>query len=173
MIKATSGYAQIMSSLHLKIGIAVTPRSPRTYLFEGLSFTPSDVGQTFIASSASDPDFDAFTALFTDGIQSYFMWDDDGSGNLLPEVSFFPTFPPSNNGVDLGGFQIDYLALRFDSLEFFSPGTDPNGNGIWTDYNYVATLSVYGQPVTVPEPSSFTTFGILVLFARNRILRSS
>jgi hypothetical protein len=60
--------------------------------------------------------------------------------------------------------------LLFNSLQFLSPGSNPNGDGVWTDINYSAVFSVYGM--VIPEPASLTTvmFGTAALIARTKML---
>src|SRR5262249_45972572 len=66
------------------------------------------------------------------------------------EPFFFTGFPYGGNGIDLGGFQVQRIDLTLNSLVFNSPGSNPRGDGNWTDFNINATLSFIG---IVPQPT--------------------
>jgi hypothetical protein len=133
-------------------------------LFEGIVLTPTDVGQTFTVNEATDPDFDNFVTFLTDGKPDSFA--------LEYEPGSF--IGVSGNGVfggdlDLIGNTIDSISLQLNTLTISTPGSDPNDDGIWTDYSIDITISVDGQPLEeppnkIPEPTStlgLITFGVL------------
>ena len=53
------------------------------------------------------------------------------------------------NGIDFKDFTIQCISLRINSLTLDTPGQDPNGNGIWTDYSINYSLLVKGVPAVV------------------------
>ena len=84
-------------------------------------------------------------------------------------------FPES----DFSGFLIEAFVLTVTGFSLLSPGSDPNGDGNWTDLAFDWRVDVYGQPVDeVPIPAAAALFllglGGLVLagFARRRARRS-
>jgi hypothetical protein len=98
--------------------------------------TNSDVGQT-IYRDATDPQFAAFVANLTSGSTESGIF-----GGVL-----------GGNGIDLAGFQIDKVGLRVDSLSIVSPGSNPNGDGQWTDTSGQISFLFEGVRA-VPEPST-------------------
>jgi hypothetical protein len=150
------GAATVTNLINLTIGIEPRVDSQLAELFEDLFVQTNDVGHTYIIGPGDDPDFATFVTYLTDGYVSFFSVDASmgpggGGESGVREVNFFTGLPPGNNGVDLGGFVIDHFSLRFDTLETTSPGSDPNGDGVWTDCSYAATFSVYGQAVNPPQ----------------------
>jgi hypothetical protein len=127
-----------------------------------------DIGHTYIQGPDDDPsDFNLYTSFLTDGRISYCCYIDTvGRGasaeSGVPESRFFDFLPPGNNGVDLGGFAIDYYSLVFNTLNFASPGSNPNGDGNWTDYSYSAIFSVYGEPIPEPSYCYLTIAGVVI-----------
>lgn len=177
-LTGAGGGATVANSLNLTLGIGSSPKTPSAFLFDGLNVQTADVGRTYTFDRVTDPCFDSFVAYLTDGLVGWVDYGITvgavGGGSSVPEGLLFTALPPGNNGVDLGGFDIDYFTLSFDLLEFASPGSDPHGDGIWTDYSYSATFSVYGQ--AVPEPSSLTLVtlcsGAVILLAKVKRLTS-
>jgi len=120
------------------------------------------VGKTLTILPSQDP---AFFANLTNGESDRIAFQyvtpvGGGGGFSLPEATFFTSYPAQWNGIDFQGYEINSLSLTINSLTFNSPGSNPNGNGEWTDYTFDATLAVNGQ--AVPEPSSFL-FGIMTV----------
>ena len=129
-------------------------------IFDNYSFTTSDIGSTFVLTAADDPDFTPLVTLMTDGLSNrvgYVMaWTPIGpdyGGNADYESVVFAGSPFMTNGIDLQGTVIDSFALHINDLNLDSPGSDPNGQGNWTDFRFSVTLEVYGH--VIPEPSTF------------------
>ena len=114
--------------------------------------TNSDVGQT-IYRDDTDPQFAAFVANLTNGIDNTIVFNSSSGGSGSSESGIFGGVL-GGNGIDLAGFQIDKVGLRVDSLSIVSPGSDPNGNGEWT--NTSGQISFLFEGVrAVPEPSTY------------------
>jgi hypothetical protein len=165
----------ITNSLNLAFG--VTPGHddpPVSLLFRGLWVHHADVGHIYTMTPADDyADFRAYTHALTDGSVSFLcdtasMGSGSGSRSGIPETHYFSSLPPGNNGTDFAGFEIDYYTLVFNTLDFVSPGTDPNGDGLWTDCTYSATFSVYGLQIPEPMPVTLLCLGIGMLCAKGR-----
>jgi hypothetical protein len=127
-------------------------------LFDSYSFSPADVGRTFVITQAEDPDFNNAVSWLTDGVSEEVSYDvmtypeGGGGGQILSEANMFSPLPVGANGIDLAGFNIDNFTLRIDQVILNSPGMDPNSDGNWTDVYVAAVLLVNGTPV--PEPGS-------------------
>jgi hypothetical protein len=146
----------ITNSMYLAVGFEDQPGGRLDApLFDNLLFRPADLGHTFTASLGTDPAFAAFTALLTDGLPNGLCYEGaaggGGSSCVSSEGRFFMSLPAGNNGIDLAGFDIDHCSLRFDAISFVSPGSDPNGDGLWTDGSYSAAFGVYGWSALHPE----------------------
>ena len=146
---------------------------PNLALFEGVDVTPDDIGTVRVANSATDPDFDAVVALLTNGVndlvtRSIVLQPGNlGGTGGTPETFYFGA-GPGTNGIDLEGFNIESLSVRIDDFLLDSPGSDPNGNGIWTDYLLALTLIIHGSldtPVNVPTLSAISLLAFLLLLA--------
>jgi hypothetical protein len=114
--------------------------------------TNSDVGQT-IYRDDTDPQFAAFVANLTNGIDNDLVFNSAGSGSGATESGIFGGVI-GGNGIDLAGFQIDKIGLRVDSLSIVSPGSDPNEDGQWTTTSGQISFLFDGVR-TVPEPSTY------------------
>jgi hypothetical protein len=165
-VSSGGGVYGITNSLNLTIVGGTSPRSHQPLLFQNVLVQTGDVGQVYTLGLTDDPaDFTLITHYLTDGIVDYLGYQATvGSGgggrSGVPEALFFSSLPSGSNGIDLEGFNIDYYTLVFTSLDFESPGSDPNNNGLWTDYSYSARFSVYGEPV--PEPASLTVICLVL-----------
>ena len=141
----------------------------RTYcpIFDELTLTRNNVGHLYTFTQANDPDFNSMVAILTDGVAETVGYSlnlvpgGGGQGHWALESRFFSQLPVGGNGIDFRGFKIDSIALRLDLLDISSPGTNPNGDGIWTDCSYSGQISVNYEPV--PEPATTVLIAILAL----------
>ncbi|WP_052672331.1 PEP-CTERM sorting domain-containing protein [Aliterella atlantica] len=133
------------------------------------TISAADVGISYTVTTATNPNFSEITALLTDGVSDTIFFgvtgfpSGTGVATGVGESAF--TF---NNATDFQGAIIDSLTITIDSFAPDSPGQNPNGDGIWTDYSAKYSLSVQGRPV--PEPDTSLGLGIAagfgILFAR-------
>jgi hypothetical protein len=82
----------------------------------------------------------------------------------IPESQVLITTFAHLSGVpDLAGAQIDRITLMFPN-PLSSPGSDPNGDGNWTDFIFRPTLSVYGvRPVPEPSTAALLLCGLIAM----------
>ena len=86
--------------------------------------------------------FDAWQDRICDTFVPLHARRDDG-----PEADFLGA-SVGPNGIDLQGYVIDRIGFRLDSLTLSTPGTDPNGNGQWTDFALSGAVLFEGRPFT-------------------------
>ena len=125
-------------------------------------FTLADVGTTIVVNN--DGSIDDLVAFMTDGINESFDIrfgvGSLGGGNMPTEMSAFGTAP------DFAGFNITGVGLVINSVTLDSPGSDPNGDGIWTDLTHDLVFEVYGNVVPIPAaallfPSALVFLGLM------------
>ena len=76
-----------------------------------------------------------------------------------------PGSPP-----DLTGYQITRVQLAINMIEIDSPGSNPNGDGLWTDLDANVTFRFFG--VAVPEPTTLLLGSVVlcgVMLARGGV----
>ena len=162
---ANSIFDSFEFELELHRGGGDDPTAP---IFDDLVLTEDDVGRTFVATSANYPAFNEVVARLTDGVEDVFQmmfWHPNGAfGDGGWEPTIFEDV--SLNGIDLGGYDIVAIMMTVDVLSFESPGEDPNGDGMWTDFTTDLTFDF----VLVPEPAtlSFLALGLVGLFTRRK-----
>ena len=168
-ISSSGAVASIADFMNLTFGFTPGRNADAVpMLFQGLFVSTKDIGQTYIEGPDDDPsDFNLYTSYLTDGRISYCCYigiigREGFAESGVPESDFFDFLPPGNNGIDLGGFAIDYYSLVFNSLNFASPGSNPNGDGNWTDFSFSATFSVYGEPIPEPSYCYLTIAGVVI-----------
>lgn len=141
-------------------------------IFDQISFGTNDIGHTFtISSIADDPDFAFVANALTNGVDEQIVFSLSSSpGSGGPIYSESELFAGVGTGPDLIGYQIQSFGLHNDSLSFQTPGSNPGGDGNWTDWSGQATLGIYG--IQVPEPSSAAVIllggGILFYLRKHR-----
>jgi hypothetical protein len=169
-VVSNAGIASSSTSFRALYAYGSTPDQPT--LFETGTWSIADIGTTRLATASLDPDFTAFAGYLTDGVGGYDQLIDfllDGiNGGGVGYSDFEAAYVygnPSDPRVDLHGYRVDSLALRLDSLTVATPGSNPNHDGIWTDYSAHFTLSAFGD---VPEP---TLPGIASAAAATMLLR--
>ena len=124
-------------------------------LFDTLTIRPENEGQTYsISSLLDDPDYDGFTALFTNGqsdpLGFAIMYPEGGSsGQGFGESVLFSGAVP-----DAVGYQIDGYAVTVNRLSLDEPS-----NTYAFDYSFQA----YGTPIPEPSTTALLLSGILAL----------
>jgi len=120
-------------------------------------WTTQDIGKAVTIDASNDPNFGAFVGLLTDGMgelqdfsQSFGPNSQGGGVTLSNHEDFFLY----NNGVgpQLQPGSVGSLTLTLNSLTLNSPGTNPNGNGVWTDVksNFMISGSDVPEPAMAP-----------------------
>jgi hypothetical protein len=166
-VTGANGVAVVANQVVFKFGLAPPLSPPPTNtVFETAMVTAGSVGQTISITAADDPDYNSIVQQLTDGVGEYVWFSAElpggyplSSQSSLEPVFFFP-LPPGNNGTDLQGFTVTGLTLRVDQLAFNTPGANPNGDGIWTDISYHATLMVEGFMIPEPAPVLLLMLGL-------------
>ena len=106
-----------------------------------LRFTNGMAGKLLTILPAVQTNFSGFVQSLTNGATNRIGLSSDLNGSSItkPEYLFFQT-SMGTNGLDLQGFRIDRIILRLNDLKLASPGSNPNGDGIWTDYSFGCTV---------------------------------
>jgi hypothetical protein len=111
---------------------------------------------SFMASFQTGPTFDTLVRLLTNGVNDQLGW--NVSGNMggtssgVSEAAYFAGSPSVANGIDFAGSSIDRIDFSVIN-KIASPGSDPNHDAIWTDWNFGLSMSIYGTSA-VPEPAN-------------------
>ena len=134
----------IGDQVSLSLRIAAQSESPGPTLFEDLLLDESDVGKTFAATAATDPDFGDFAAFLTNGQDDVVTYSAGvvGGGFGSRDGHESNLYGGQLGSVDAAGIAIDGVELRVDALSLASPGSDPNHDGNWTDYELDVTVSL-------------------------------
>lgn len=126
--------------------------------------TTNDAGRMITINGSSDPNFAALAMNLTNGEAGsvgimYWVGPTNarwGSGFSEALTNFFDPLPPGNNGIDFQGFPINSLSLLIDTLTFTSPGSDVDGNGLWTDLDFAGRVFLNGDPLLLSTNISET-----------------
>lgn len=118
-------------------------------------FTVDSLGNT--QSYSSGATFDALVTLLTNGQNDVLSWNVQnyagGVSTGVLESYYLAGSPHLLNGIDFAGSSIDHIDLSITNLST-SPGSNPNGDGVWTDWKFNIAMNVYGTP-PVPEPEVY------------------
>jgi len=146
-------------------GFLLLPSDPA--IFRGTIITPSDVGRTFTATQATDPEFNNFVSLLTNGrnnlvLIEYQEVNGVAGGGVGNTENFFMDNPTQ---IDFLGNTIDSISLQINSLSINRIFLE---NGfISSSFSATATLSINGQPSTISEtvPESSSALSVLAFGA--------
>jgi hypothetical protein len=126
-------------------------------IFSGKSFTLDDIGRTMTITPATDPNFSAFTALFTDGSsEGITFWFSPApavsmSGQVWSESSV--VWGSTNDPrIDLHGFKITSYSIKQNSLSITN---SDDGRS-----SFSASITFSAEGYAVPEPSTFVLLGL-------------
>jgi hypothetical protein len=138
----------------LEVWICLRSTAPSCDPDIGVQFAPigvADVGGTIWRDASSAPHFNNFVAEMTDGALDDMFFEtlalgDGGGGTNAPGATDAEMFSGQAGlgGVDLLGYAIHRIGLRVEAVSIASPGTDPNGDGIWTDFTADVTFIFEG-----------------------------
>lgn len=110
-----------------------------------------DEGRTVEFSSDTSTTFDAFMALICDGsdelVQGVFWWSATPGGSIgveRPESESFLDGAGPGSAPDLAGEPVDRVEATITRSVVNCPGSDPNGDGNWVDYQVTVVISFYG-----------------------------
>lgn len=120
-------------------------------VFKDTSILPGDEGGSLIVEGG-DPGFQGMVAHLTNGVDEMILLrvqltasGGGGYGVLGRESYFFKT--QTNPGPDLQGYEIESIRFVIEVVEHTCPGSDPNHDGIWTDYTLSGRLVIRGRPL--------------------------
>jgi hypothetical protein len=137
------------------------------FLFDNIHFGNQNVGDIYAVSSDSqDPNFSLTVNFLENGTNGFFEAGLDSSTGIggLTSISEAQLFPGLNGEtLPQAGYQIQSFSFQIDSLSIQSPGSNPNGDGIWTDMSGQVSLMIYATQV--PKPATMSLFGIGSLLA--------
>jgi hypothetical protein len=149
---------------HVEIRFGTTNLGAGGYtLFESAVVTTSSVGTSFVADATHDGvDFAGAVSVLSDGETTDFVWSTTGLrrsgwfGGGRTEADW-----ASFNGAlaEFTGYQITSIELFINSFSHESPGTNPNGDGNWTDYRVDRRVRIFGE---VPEPTSSAATALII-----------
>jgi hypothetical protein len=155
-----------------------------THPLESLTFpavTLASAGSTIWADS-SGPGLNNVIAELTDGGLDLlgFLARVNVSGpgwTIQGEPDFFGA-QVGPSGIDLSGYAIHRIGFRVDAVSIDSPGEDPNGDGVWTDFSLSGAFVFEGtisssaackddgwQSLRGPDGTTFENQGRCVQFA--------
>lgn len=156
-----------------KVDIAFGPNANFTTglrLFASANVTPASARSSFVANASNSPDFNAVAAQLTNGSTDDNVFVETGVSTVGIAAGLHSESYWSHGATaDFHGYQLTSIELYIDSVSFASPGTDPNGDGNWTDFTIARQLRFYG--VAVPEPTSLAglLIGGLLMQRRRRV----
>ncbi len=138
------GTNHIITTASMSVAYGLGPPSPYEYtpLFEDMRFTADDVGWTFVATAETDPYFNRFVSIITNGEDDYMTHRLSGGGYTTLESVWLTD--SIVGGVDFAGAVVEKIALTVDFLKFNTPGDDPYGDGNWTDLDGGFTVAFRG-----------------------------
>ena len=132
-------------------------------IFAGLIVDMGDVGTTFVATPQNDPGFAQFASLLTDGNEQWLFMTSGAPGGAggTSECNQFYLDHTCTMGVDLKGNEIERVTFTQKAWYNVSPGSDPGGDGIWTDVYGAYRITIEGHAIPEPGTAALVAIGLL------------
>lgn len=140
------------------------PREPRgtpvVPILEDIRFSPGDAPAVVqLTEDDGDPDFQIVAAKLTDvedggmAVGTSILGAGGGSSHGR-ESSILTPVGDLTPGPGFFGLRITRFVLVVDELTVTSPGSNPNGNGIWTDHTFRGRIDIYASAASVRAVTS-------------------
>ena len=144
------GIRSFPNSLVLSLSVGVLTTAP-ALLFE-FEATEDSSGSVITVDASTNPEFRDAVSLLQNGVDNQLELatkllpgGGGGAASPLESASF-------NGGIsgeflpDFAGARITHVVIAIDVISFVTPGSDPNGDGIWTDYSSRGRIVIMGHP---------------------------
>lgn len=148
-LRWSGGSSSVYSTARLFAGYGVG--NPTSLFLDTLAATSQDVGAQVVLTSDS-AGFGAVAPLLTNGVDDQVLLGirpgATGSGGVTrfgPESNYYENRVSGSTPPDLHGFVVQRVIVELDTVMFTTPGTNPNGNGNWTDFLVVGRIVFEGH----------------------------
>jgi hypothetical protein len=148
ILEFSAGTNTASDSMNLSLSVGSSPLEQTIF---DVRVTNTDESSRFTVSGASNPDFAAVAAVLTNGSDDQMRM---GVSVVGGDNGYLTTNESTwlNGGLtgdydpDLMGAEITSIIVHLDLIEIDSPGSDPNGNGQWTDFQLRILVVTLGRP---------------------------
>jgi len=150
-LSSSGGSSFVADSMTLTYDVRVGSEKEGVIIFS-LLVSESSIGQIHTIDKSNNQDFDAIVDLLSNGVDNFLQlgasltgWP-GGSAIGYPETKSIKGGINGKYDPDFIGSKITHILVHLDNVTFNSPGSDLNGNGIWTDYSYEIRIVIMGYP---------------------------
>ena len=152
--------------VQFELGLTSPMTGQGAHIGRGVFWSQDQTG-FFDFSVENSVDFDLFEILATNGLDNQSgvsaIWSDgSGGGHGVKESVLFDRFPPIGHPPDLIGYDLDFIRLIVNRLDFTPWIPEPGLEGLY--YSYDITIEAYGNLV----PESTTVMLLLMGLAFSR-----
>jgi hypothetical protein len=165
------GEGVLSPSLNLRFAVSASGGSvcwisspPSCYVLLDQVLTPADIGETFVITAVSNPDFQGIVTTLTDGIDN--EWSFSQFSNLNGGIGFPVSAAfPNGGGPDFLGDTVTEVDLTINDL-VFRQVTLPSSLttfDVFTEARPDVTISVQGSNVPEPRPLPLLMAGSAIL----------
>ena len=144
------GSLSFPNSLVLSLSVGVSSPAP-ALLFE-FEATEDSSGSVITVDASTNPEFRDAVSLLQNGVDNLLelaakLLPGGGGGATIPlESASFDGGISGEYLPDFAGARITHVIIAIDEISFVTPGSDPNGDGNWTDYSSSGRIVIMGHP---------------------------
>lgn len=115
------------------------------------SVSNDDQDSTVVIDAQNSPGFADVVAILTNGTDDFTRTSQElpgggGGSRGRQESNLILGGVTGEYEPDLAGAEITHALLHMDVVSLDVPGSDPNGDGNWTDYIFASRLVIMGRP---------------------------